>query len=109
MYVSTQTPSQKAPKHKQLPLWQISPEGHTVPQVPQLPLSVVVSTQLPLQQVFPALHLLPQVPQLLLSVLVSTQVPLQQAPEQALPQVPQLVGVVRSVQVPLQQPWFAPH
>jgi len=62
----------------------------TVPQVPQLLLSLAVVTQLPLQkvrpegqvhmplvQLRPPEHTVPQVPQLLLSLAVVRQVPLQ--------------------------------
>jgi hypothetical protein len=72
--------------HWQSPFWQVWPLLQTVPQVPQLLLSFSVplaQAQLPFWQVCPFVHWLPQ--------------------------APQWVVVVRSVQVPLQQPWFAPQ
>jgi hypothetical protein len=52
-------------------------ESQVLPQLPQLLMSVLVSTQLPSQQVSP-LQSLPQLPQLESSLLVSMQLPSQQ-------------------------------
>ena len=46
--------------HRHRPFWQVVPLGHTVPQLPQLLLSVWVLVQVPLQQVSPPVQ--PQVP-----------------------------------------------
>ncbi|GAC1349631.1 MAG: hypothetical protein NVSMB27_24570 [Ktedonobacteraceae bacterium] len=69
------------------PLTQLDPDGHTLPQDPQLLVSVCVFKQVPLQtvgavggqthapftQLAPTAHVLPQEPQLLVSVSRSTQ------------------------------------
>jgi hypothetical protein len=101
-----------------VPLEQDEVPGHTVPQAPQLLLSVAVFThapphevvpagqaQAPAAQLVPPVQALPQAPQLALSVDVSTQAPPQAVvpagqvhtpatqdlpPVQALPQAPQL-------------------
>lgn len=61
--------------------WQNSPAAHACPQLPQLEVSVPVSTQAPLQALVPALQALVQAP------LTQTSVPVQ-----ALPQAPQLAA-----------------
>ncbi len=75
------------PPPTQLPLLQVCPEPHLLPQEPQL-VVVVTSTQLPLQSFWLEL------PQL--------QVPLTQVvpPVQALPQVPQSAEFVGELQAP---------
>jgi hypothetical protein len=112
----------------QAPPLQICPERQGLPQAPQFAAFVCVSTQAPLQlvgvlvvgqqmlpvvvlpgpgatQASPFTHCGDEVQGLPL-VTVPAQIPLMQLapPAQALPQLPQFVGVVRSVQVPLQLP-----
>jgi hypothetical protein len=94
--------------HVQEPLWQVSPEAQTCPQVPQLPVSVcrLVSqplAALPSQLSKPALHA------------AMTQVPLEQAAlalgkAQTCPHDPQLLAsLLRSLQLPLQQAGVVPE
>ena len=74
------------PGHAQPPLTQVVPDGQTLPQAPQLLLSVVVVTQRPAQSVWPeghwqrpaehtwpVGHTIPQAPQLTASVEGLTQ------------------------------------
>jgi hypothetical protein len=82
----------------QVPLWQVLPPVHTVPQVPQLVLLAARSTHTPPQQagVVPAVQAVPQVPQLVALVwrLVHTP-PQHDCPAgQACPQLPQFPGLV---------------
>jgi hypothetical protein len=113
----------------QVPLLQLVPDGHAVPHVPQLPLSLnrftqavpqrispLGQTHIPLTQVCAAAHVLPQAPQLFTSLNRLTQVVPQRdspvpheqlPPTQAVvgeahfrPQAPQLAGsVLRSTQL----------
>jgi hypothetical protein len=93
----------------------LPPVPGAVPPVPVLPPVLPPPTQLPLLQVCPAPHLLPQLPQLVV-VVMSTQLPLQRLwldepqlqepltqvvpPVQALPQVPQSAELVFELQAP---------
>jgi len=80
-------PPVPVPPPTQLPLLQVCPEPHLLPQLPQL-VVVVMSTQLPLQRLWL------DEPQL--------QLPLTQVvpPVQALPQVPQSAELVFELQAP---------
>jgi hypothetical protein len=81
-----------------------APDPHTSPQVPQLLLSLEVSTHWPLQQVSPSAH----APQ---PVVLVVQVPLTQLPDaQTLPHDPQLLGLLEVfTHWPLQQVSPAPQ
>jgi hypothetical protein len=73
----------------QVPLLQVLPPGHTLPQAPQLLASLVVFLHTPPQHVAPAPHLVPQAPQLLGSVVVLVHtVPLTAGQEGAAPDQP---------------------
>jgi hypothetical protein len=81
----------------QVPFWHVCPPEQTLPQVPQLLLSVLTFRQPPPQQVLAAPEqTLPQAPQLLLLVCVSMQaLPQQALPPQLMSQPPQLAGSFR--------------
>ena len=92
----------------------LPPVPGPLPPVPVVPPVLPPPAQLPLLQVWPLLHLLPQVPQFAV-VVMSTQLPLQYISEeepqlqlpltqdwpdgQALPQEPQSIGLVLELQV----------
>jgi hypothetical protein len=86
-------PVQEQQQYWQAPFTQLPPRWQALPQLPQLLTSVCRFTHVPLQLVKPDGQ-------------TATQVPFWQVccDEQAFPQVPQLLFVVRSVQLPLQQP-----
>src|SRR5205823_12649714 len=79
LLVSTQAPLQQDPLEQQVvpqsgvppeqrhvPPWQVEPPWQTLPQLPQLLLSVLTSLQVPLQQACPEpqlVHMAPPVPQ----------------------------------------------
>lgn len=92
--VLVHTPPQRWPllKHTHWPIWQVVPPLQTMPQAPQLALSVCSSTQaaphcvcpvvqlevhLPLAQSWPGPQAVLHAPQLFVSVCVFVQVPLQ--------------------------------